>query len=142
MWAGAARAVDGAALSVGSGGGGLSSVGSIRWGGGQPPVGGAGQLPAAVMDGPMMGPAQEQQVGQVGGAAVQPVPQMMSLTPGQRAGTAGAPTAAVADGQGAALAGLDDPAGPAGVQGLAGGPPRTGGNRAAASWSRAATPPS
>jgi hypothetical protein len=136
MWAGAARAVDGAALSVGSGGGGLSSVGSMRWGGGQPPVGLSGKLPAAVMDRPVMGPAQEYQVGQVGGAAIQPVPQVVSLTPGQGPVTARDDTAAVADGQGGSLAGLDDPGGPADVQGLAGRPPRTGGSRAAASWSR------
>jgi hypothetical protein len=142
MWAGAARAVDGAALSVGSGGGGVSSVGSLGWGGGQAPVGGAGGVPAAVMDGPMVRSAQEQQVGQVGGAAIQPVPQMMSLTPGQRAVAAREDTAAVADGQGGSLGGLDDPGGPAGVQGWLGAPPRTGGNRAAAVRSRAATPPS
>jgi hypothetical protein len=56
--------------------------------------------------------------------------------------TAREDTATVAHGQGGALAGVDDPAGPADVQGLAGGPPRTGGSRAAAVWSRVANPPS
>jgi hypothetical protein len=64
------------------------------------------------MDRPMMRPAQQGQVGQVGGAAVEPVEQMMGLAPGQRPGAAGEDTAAVADGQGGAVGGLDDPAGP------------------------------
>ena len=50
----------------------------MGWGGGQPAIWVAGQLPAAVMDGPMMGPAQQDQVGQVGRAAVQPMPEMMA----------------------------------------------------------------
>ena len=82
-----------AVAAMGSGGGGLSSVG---WGGGQPPVGLVLQLPAALMHGPMMGPAHQDQVVQIGGAAIQPVDQMMSLTPGKGTITAGEDTAAVA----------------------------------------------
>jgi hypothetical protein len=69
----------------------------------------------------MLGPAQQHQVGQVGGAAIQPVPQMLGLTPGQRPLAVRNHAAAVADGQGVALAGGDDPGGAAQVQGLAGG---------------------
>ena len=47
---------------------------------------------------------------------------MMALAPGQGPFTAWEDTTAVADGQGHALGGLDDPGGPADVQGLAGGP--------------------
>jgi hypothetical protein len=68
--------------------GGLSSVvanmapGSpIRWGGGEPPIRRAGQLPAGFVDGPMMGPTEQGQVGEVGGAAVQPADQMMPFAP-------------------------------------------------------------
>src|SRR5215207_377836 len=46
---------------------------------------------------------------------------MMALTPGQGPVTVGEDTATVADSQGAALGGGDDPAGPPDVQGLAGG---------------------
>ena len=78
-----------------------------RWpvgsGGGQLAVGSAGQPPPALMDRPVVGPAQQGQVRQVGGAAVQPVQQMMALTPGQGPVTVGEDTAAVADGQGGAL---------------------------------------
>ena len=92
---------------------GMSSGLSMRWAGGQAPIRAADEPPAALMDRPMVGPAQQGQVLEVGGAAVQPVPQMMGLTPGQRPSTAGKPTAAVADGQGEALGGGDDPGGPA-----------------------------
>jgi hypothetical protein len=68
-----------------------------------------------------MGPAQEREVVQVGRAAVQPVPQMMSLTPFQGPITAREDTATVAHGQGGALGGGDDPGGASEVQGLGGG---------------------
>src|SRR5215203_4723016 len=105
-----------------SGGGRLSSVGSMLWGGGRPPVRASDQPPAALMDRPMMGPAHQDQVVQIGRAAIQPMLEMVGLAPGQRAVTAGEDTAAVAHGQGGPLGGLDDPGGPADVQGLAGGP--------------------
>jgi hypothetical protein len=105
---------DGPLLSVGS-------VGSVGWGGGEAAGGAAGQLPAAVVDRSVVGPAQQGQVGQVGGATVQPVPEVVALAPGQGSLAVGEATAAVADGQGAALGGGDDPAGSAEVQGLAGG---------------------
>jgi hypothetical protein len=72
----------------------MSSVGS---GGGEVAVGLAGQGPAAVMDHPMMGPAHQGQVGQVGRVAMEPVDQLVGLTPGQRPVTVGEPTAPVAD---------------------------------------------
>jgi hypothetical protein len=86
---------------------------SMGWGGGQPPVGRAGELPAALVDRPVVGPAQQGQVGKVGGAAVQPVAQVVGFAPGQGSIAAGEHTAAVANRQGGALGGLDDPAGPA-----------------------------
>src|SRR5215213_135041 len=104
-------------LQGGSGG----AVLSIGWGGGELAVGAADEPPAALMDGPMMGPADQGQVVQVGGATIQPMPHMMTLTPGQGTGTAGEDTAAVADGQGLALGGSDDSGGAAEVQGAAGG---------------------
>jgi hypothetical protein len=94
----------------------------IRQGGTEPAVGSAGQLPAALMDGPMMGSAEEGQVGQVGRAAIQPVPQMVGVAPGQGSVTTGEDTAPVADGQGGPLGGLDDPGAAADVQGLTAGP--------------------
>jgi hypothetical protein len=74
------------------------------------------------MDGPMMGPAQQDQVVQVGGAAIQPVLEMVGFTPGQGPITAGEDTAAVTHGQGGPLGGLDDSGGAADVQGLGRGP--------------------
>ena len=90
----------------------------VRWGGGEATVGAAGQPPATFVDGPVVDPAQQGQVGQVGGAAVEPVAQVVGFAPGQGAVTVGEDTAAVADGQGVALGGLDDPAGPADLQRL------------------------
>ena len=75
-----------APVVAGSGGGRLSAVGwglSMGSGGGEAAVGAAGQPPAALMDRPMMGPAQEREVGQVGGAALQPGDQVVALAPGQ-----------------------------------------------------------
>jgi hypothetical protein len=94
--------------------------------GGQPPVGLSLPPPAALVDRPMMGPPHQHQVGQVGGAAVQPGPQTMGLTPGQRPSTAGDHTAAVAHGQGGALGGLHDPGGPDAAGGRPGGPGAAG----------------
>ncbi len=112
-----------------SGRGELSSVGvssvaglSIRWGGGQATIGTPAESPAAVMHGPVVGPAQQQQVGQVGGVAVQPVPPVVGLAPGKGSRAVGEDTAAVAHGQGAGLGRADDPGGPAQRQGLAGRP--------------------
>jgi hypothetical protein len=72
------------------------------------------------MDRPMMGPAEQGQVGQIGGATIEPVHQMMGFAPGQGAVTVGEDTAAVPHGQGNPLGGLDDPAGPPHIQRLAG----------------------
>jgi hypothetical protein len=74
------------------------------------------------MDGPVVGPAQQGEVGEVGGAAIHPVPQVMGVAPGQGPLTAREDTAAVVDGQGGPLGGVDDPGGPADVQGLTGRP--------------------
>jgi len=83
-----------------------------------------------------MGPAHQGQVPEVGGAAVDPVPPMMALAPGQGPITAGEDAAAVADGQGAPLGWGDGPGGPAEVQGWLGAPPRVRGNKARAARSR------
>ncbi len=89
-----------------------------------------------------MGPAHQGQVGQVGGAAMQPVAQMVGFAPGRGPVAPGERTAAVADHQGGPLGGGDDPAGPAHLQQLGGG--ATKGRREPArrhrSW--AARPPS
>ena len=97
-------------------------VSSIRSSGAEPAVGSAGQLPAALMDRPMMGTAQQGEIPEVGRAAVDPVPQMMTLAPGQRPVAVWEDAAAVADGQGGPLGGLDDPGAAADVQGSAGRP--------------------
>ena len=55
---------------------------------------------------------------------MQPVAQMVGVAPGQRPRTTGKDTAAVADGQGGALGGLDDPAGPPDLQRLGGRTPK------------------
>ena len=114
----------------------------IRWGGGEPPIRRAGQLPAGFVDGPMMGPTEQGQVGEVGGAAVQPADQMMPFAPGKRPGAVGDDTAAVAGGQGGLLAGCDDPAGPAEVERLAGVPPSLGDSRVTAAHSHLHPPAS
>jgi hypothetical protein len=125
------------ALLVRSGCGAVSSVG---WGGGQSAVGLAGQLPAALVDGAVVGSAQQGQVSQIGRAAMEPVAQMMGLAPGQRPGTAREHPAAVADGQGGALAGLHDPAGPFDLQRLGRGTPEGRGSRASAARSCPSSP--
>jgi hypothetical protein len=71
------------------------------------------------MDGPVMGPAEEGEIPEVGGAAVDPVPQMMGVAPAQGPITAWEDTATVAHGQGGPLGWLDDPGATADVQGLA-----------------------
>jgi hypothetical protein len=93
----------------------------IRWGGGEAPIRSAGQPPPTLMDRPVVVSAQQGEIGQVGGAAIEPVNQMMTVAPGQGPGAVGEDTTAVADGEGVALSGGDDPAGPPDVQGLAGG---------------------
>src|SRR5215216_4006802 len=133
--------------AAGSGDGAMSLVGavsvlSMRWMGGQATVGAAGQPPAALVDRPMMGPAQQGQVGQVGGAAVEPVDQVVALAPGQRAVAVGEDTAAVADGQGGALGGVMTRLARPRSRGWRGAPPRVGGNTARAAWSRAVKGPS
>jgi hypothetical protein len=96
----------------------------IRRVGGEAPVGAADQLPAALMDRPMMRPAQQGQIGQVGRATIGPVPQMMGVAPGQRPITAWEDTAPVADGQGGPLGWGHDPGGSADLQGLTGRAPQ------------------
>jgi hypothetical protein len=101
----------------------LSGAGSsVGWDGGEAAVGVALEPPAPLMDRPMMRPAQQRQVGQVGGAAVQPMGEVVGFAPARGSVTAREHTAAVADGQGGALGGLDDPAGPPDLQRLGGGP--------------------
>ena len=118
------RTVKGPALRVGSGDTGMSPGGGmspIRWRGGEAAVGTSLQLPAALVHGPVVGPAEQGQIRQVGGAAMQPVAQVVGVAPGQGPLAVGEDTAAVADGQSGALAGLDDPGGPSDLQGLGGG---------------------
>jgi hypothetical protein len=93
----------------------MSSVGR---GGGHPTISLADQPPTPLMDRPMMGPAQQGQISQIGRTTVEPVPKMMSLTPGQRPLTAREHTATVTNSQGGPLGGLDDAAGPADLQRL------------------------
>ena len=116
----------------------LWPVESVGWGGGQPAIRLAGQLPAPLMDRAMMDPAQQGQIGQIRRAAVQPMAQMMGLAPDQRPLAAGERTATVTDRQGGALGGVHDPAGPADLQRLGRGTPRTGGSSAIAARSRSA----
>ena len=111
----------GAAFPFGSGGGGMSpgaGMSQIRWDGGPPAIRAADQLPAPLMDRPVMGPAQQGQIGQVGGAAMQPMPHMVGVAPGQGSGAVGEHTAAVTHRQGGALGGLDHSGGPADLQRL------------------------
>ncbi len=70
----------------------------MRWDGGQPAVGLALEPPAALMDGAMVGAAEQGQVGQVGGAAMEPVVQVVGFAPGLGALAVGEDTAAVAHG--------------------------------------------
>ena len=79
------------------------------------------QLPAALMDRPVVGSAQQGEVGQVGGAAMEPVAEVVGFAPGQGPLAVGEDTAAVAHGQGGALGGVDDSGGPPDLQGLGGG---------------------
>ena len=116
-----------AALPAGSGCGGMSSVGgvfSVGWGGGQPAVGVAGQPPPSLMHRAVVGSADQGQVVQVGGAAMQPMLEMVGFAPGQGSRAAGEDTAAVADDQGGALGGGDDSGGAADLQGLGGAAPK------------------
>ena len=92
----------------------------MRWGGGEAPVGVAVQPPAALMHRAMMGPAEQGQIGQVGGATMEPVPEMMGFAPGRGPLAAGHRTAAVTHHQGGPLGGRDDPGGAAELQGLGG----------------------
>jgi hypothetical protein len=95
--------------------------GGRRWGGAEAAVGAAGELPAALVDRPVMRSAQQGQVGQVGRATLDPVHQVVAFAPGQGPITVGEDAAAVAHGQGGPLGAGDDPAGPPDLQGLAGG---------------------
>jgi hypothetical protein len=128
------------AAPAGSGGGGCPLGSSMRWAGGQPTVRARGQPPPALMHRPMVSPAQQRQIRQIGGAAVQPVPEMVGLAPGQGPGAAGEHTAAVAHRRGDTLGGLHDPGGAADLQRLGGAPPRTGGSIAAVARSRPPCP--
>jgi hypothetical protein len=104
---------------------------------GEPPIRTTEQPPATLMNHPMVSPTQQHQVREVGRAAIQPVPQMMGLTPGQRPVTTREDTAAVPYGQGAALAGWTTRVVRPTSSGWLGAPPSTGGNRAMAACSRA-----
>jgi hypothetical protein len=111
---GSRQPVDGSPALAGSGGGGGALGSSMRWGGGEAAVGVAVKSPAALMDRPVVGPAHQGQIGQVGGAAVQPMAEMAARW------------AAV----------TTRPARPT-SSGWVGPPPRAGGSRVAATRSRA-----
>jgi hypothetical protein len=98
------------------------AMSSTAGAGREPPIGAADQLPAALMDGPVMGPTDHGQVPQVVRAAIDPVPQMMGVTPGQGPITAREDTAPIPHGQGGPLGGLDDPGRPPDLQRLGGRP--------------------
>jgi hypothetical protein len=87
------------------------------------------QPPPALVDRAMMSPAQQRQVGKVGGAAVEPVAQVMGLAPGWGSVAAGEGAAAVPDHQGGALGGGHHPAGPADLQRLGRGTPKRRGEQ-------------
>jgi hypothetical protein len=74
------------------------------------------------MDPPVMRPAQQGQVQEVGGAAIDPMPQMMRVAAGQGPLAAREDATAVAHGQGGPLGGMDDPGRAANLQRLAGRP--------------------
>ena len=73
-------------------------VSSVWWGGGELAVGPADEPPAALVDRPMMGPADQGEVVQIRRPAGQPVPDVMALAPGQRPRAAWEHAAAVANG--------------------------------------------
>ena len=82
----------------------------------------------------MMGSAQQGQVGQVGGAAMEPVAEMVGFAPGRGSVAAGHHTAAVADDQGGALGGRRRP-------GWSGRPPVVGWGRHPGSGGAGSPPP-
>src|SRR5215211_7247753 len=113
-----------------------SPVGWLGRGGGQPAVGAAAQPPAALMDGPVMGPAPQGQIGQVGGAAIQPMLEVVGVAPGKGPVAGGKDTALVTHGQGGVLGRWMTRLARPTSNGWVGAPPRVGGNRAVAcaSW--------
>jgi hypothetical protein len=113
---------------------------SVWWGGGELAVGVAGQPPAALMHRPVVSPAHQGQVGKVGGAAVQPMSEVVALAPARGSLAAGEHTATVAHDQGGALGGLHDRLVRPTSNGTVGAPPRVGGSRVLACWSWAASP--
>jgi hypothetical protein len=120
----------------------FAGVDGVGWRSGARRAGGSAA--SRLMDGPMMSPAQQDQVGQVGGAAMPPVPQMMGLTPGKGPVAAREDAAAVAHGQARRWPGWTTRVVRPTSRGWVGAPPRTGGSRAAAVWSwsvRPAGPP-
>jgi hypothetical protein len=121
-------------------GSGRNGSSSVRRGGGELAVGVAVQPPAALVHGTVMGAAQQHEVGEVGRAAVQPVAQVVCVTPGERPVTAGEAAAAVTHRQGDALGGRHDPYGATQLQRLGGAPPRAAGSSATAARRRAARP--
>jgi len=93
-------------------------VSSVGWGGGEGPVGLAVQPPAALMHRMMMPAAHQHQVPQIGGAAVEPVAQVVGVAPGHRPVTPREPATTVAHRQRGPLRGGDHPGGAAHLQRL------------------------
>ena len=125
-----------------SGGGGCSLGFSMWWGGGQPAVGVAGQPPAALMDRAMVGSAQQREVGEVGGAAMQPMSEMVGFAPGRGPVTAGQTQPPSRTTRAVRWAGVTTRLVRPTSSGWVGAPPRVGGSRVAAAWSQPARPPS
>jgi hypothetical protein len=127
---------------LGSGRGPLPSMGGgCRWGGMAVSCP-AGRGSAALLHGPVMSPAQQGQIRQIGGATIQPVPEMVALAPGQGPVTVGEDPAAVADREGAALGGVTTRLARPRSRGWPGAPPRLGGSTVRAARSRSASPSS
>ena len=99
-----------------------AGTGGVGWRSGGHQSGG----PAALMDRPMMRPAHQRQVGQIGRATMQPMPQMMRLTPSQRPRTAGEHTATITHRQDGPLGGPTTRLARPTSNGWVGAPPRTG----------------
>jgi hypothetical protein len=118
----------------------VGAMGSMRWGGRQAAIRSAGEPPAPLVDIPMMGPAQQRQIREVGGAIMQPVAQMMRLTPGQRPRAVREHAPPVPHGQGGPLGGLGRPGWPARRPTAGPGPRRGPGSRAIAARNRPWSP--
>jgi hypothetical protein len=116
------------------------AVSSLRWAGAELPIGAPGQLPAALMHRPMMGPAQQREVGQVGRATSQPGHHMMSVAPGQGRSQSGTTQPPSRTAKALRWAGVTTRVARPTSRGVVAAPPRTRGSRARAARKRAWSP--